>query len=753
MINLGYNVSFFENVKDNRAKATLWTWRGICGYIEDPEIRVQKDGWAFCPSVFSATDDKPVTRRNDSAVEVSLAVLDFDENLDFDLLKERLDLTKFQYALHSTHSHQRKTDKNPNGEPRFRAIIPLCSPIPASEYPKLWDWVVRQLDVPADRSKRAVASIFFLPAKAEEMSPYNKHIGEGELLDWHSIEFNDSEDDGLNSLNSLNSLEKFEFHEDRDEELHRRIHNRGRINFQDKVDAKCLAHNGKGNTALMYDPATGKVYCNAGCSYFDILKAEGLPDGRLPSRKSAEKLKEFSTGQNKEPVPDEKCFYGLAGEFVRIFEPVSEGDEMGLLIQFLTAFGSITGRNAYFRIENDRHYTNLFTVLVGNTASGRKGTSWGRVKQVFEGLDEHFDNDGIVTGLASGEGLINCVRDPIEKKSGKSGGKIETTIEDVGIDDKRKIVFEGEFSQVLRVQGRDGNTLSSVIRNLWDTGNAQNLAKNSPLRTTNAHVSIIGHITSQELRACLDQVESVNGYANRFLWVCVERSKFLPFGADTPIEVNDLREKLRECIDFARDVERMNFSQEARSLWAKAYIGLETSRYGTLAKITQRASPYVLRIACIFALLDKRHNIHTEHLEAALAVWQYCEDSARSIFGDSTGDKLADGILQHLRDAEDGLSRTDINNLTGKNQTSKRINDALQLLADNNLADYRKEVKEGSKKPVELWFANGLNEFNEFVPDERVESYSTHEEYTQPGIEYGDPAIADYSHQEGYSIH
>ena len=52
--------------------------------------------------------------------------------------------------------------------------------------------------------------------------------------------------------------------------------------------------------------------------------------------------------------------------------------------------------------------------------------------------------------------------------------------------------------------------------------------------------------------------------------------------------------------------------------------------------------------------------IGREHLEAALAVWQFCEDSAKYIFGERIGDKNADALLDALREAENGLTRTEI---------------------------------------------------------------------------------------------
>jgi hypothetical protein len=422
------------------------------------------------------------------------------------------------------------------------------------------------------------------------------------------------------------------------------------------------------------------------------------------------------------------ALYGIAGDFVRQVEPHSEADPVALLTQFLIGVGNLIGRGPHFIAEADKHYTNIFAVLVGDTGTGRKGTSWGHVKRVLESLDETWARDCLSGGLSSGEGLIYNLRDAVvSKKPIKAGGEEVgvdgLVIADKGVTDKRLLVFEGEFASVLRAQGRDGSTLSMVIRNLWDTGNARSMVKNAPTRTTGAHVSIVGHITKQELRNCLDDVESVNGYVNRFLWACTRRSKFLPRGGRLSSEdFGPVIRHLRECIDHARTVSEMTFDDAAGAMWDEVYIGLETGRTGLLGKVTQRASPYVLRLSCLYALMDCSATVRREHLEAALSLWKYCEDSARYIFGERTGDRLADNLLRALRETEgDGLTRTDISNLSGRNISAARISSALASLAEAGLAHSRQERVEGSKRPVERWFAGlqkasatyEVNEINE----------------------------------------
>ncbi|PYX67650.1 MAG: hypothetical protein DMG72_24985, partial [Acidobacteria bacterium] len=77
-----------------------------------------------------------------------------------------------------------------------------------------------------------------------------------------------------------------------------------------------------------------------------------------------------------------------------------------------------------------------------------------------------------------------------------------------------------------------------------------------------------------------------------------------------------------------------------------------------------------------------------EHLEAALAGWQYCADSARFIFGDELGDPTADETLDLLRRAPDGMTRTGIRDHFTRNKSSAEIGRALAVLQEAGLAPF-----------------------------------------------------------------
>jgi hypothetical protein len=121
--------------------------------------------------------------------------------------------------------------------------------------------------------------------------------------------------------------------------------------------------------------------------------------------------------------------------------------------------------------------------------------------------------------------------------------------------------------------------------------------------------------------------------------------------------------------------------------------------------VVSRAEAYVRRIATIYAVLDLSEDVKVAHILAALAVWQYCEQSAYLIFGDKTGDRLADELLEALKDVgEEGMTRNDIHDFFGRNQKSVRIGSVLRDLERQGLARMEKEKTDGPGRPTERWF-------------------------------------------------
>ncbi|MGA7698186.1 MAG: hypothetical protein WCB27_01145, partial [Thermoguttaceae bacterium] len=236
------------------------------------------------------------------------------------------------------------------------------------------------------------------------------------------------------------------------------------------------------------------------------------------------------------------------------------------------------------------------------------------------------------------------------------------------------------------------------------SGTLRTLTRNSPAKATGAHISIVGHITRDELRQQLAEVDMANGLANRFLWLCVRRSKCLPEGgALHEVDFAPIVREIHECVDFARGIGEIRRDNEARGIWADVYPGLSQGRPGLLGAATSRAEAQVMRLAVIYALLDKSDKVRVEHLRAALAVWQFAEQSARYIFGSRLGDPTADAILQALRENSEGMDRTAIREYFQRNKSAEEIGRALGVLVEAGLARCERIAETGGR-PREVWF-------------------------------------------------
>jgi hypothetical protein len=426
-----------------------------------------------------------------------------------------------------------------------------------------------------------------------------------------------------------------------------------------------------------------------------------------PGLNSSNSFNSYQHSSEWPELPDE-ARHGFVGRLLDVVGPHTEADPVAIIGQMLAGFGAAIGRGPHFTAERDRHGGNIFLVLVGETSKGRKGTSLGYARELIVTADPTLC-DRMANGLSSGEGLIDAVRDPIEKQQAVKDGKktigFEKVIEDPGISDKRLLVVESEFSSVLKVCTREGNNLSQNLRAAWDGTTLRTMTRNSPLRATDPHISIVGHIVRTELVRNLSETDAAGGLGNRFIWLCVRRSKMLPEGGSMDQgRFLHLADELRGILGTARAIGTVKRNAEATEIWRATYPELSEGRPGLLGAMTSRAEAQVMRLALLYALLDQSAEIRAPHLMAGLALWQYAQQSALFIFGDRLGDPIGDAIVGALRLAPDGLSRTDLNNLFGRNQPTAAIGRALTTLSGLGLA--KKTTIQTPGRSAEIWVAS-----------------------------------------------
>jgi hypothetical protein len=343
----------------------------------------------------------------------------------------------------------------------------------------------------------------------------------------------------------------------------------------------------------------------------------------------------FIDTHRNSPRPDSACLYGLVGDVARAGSNNTEANPFAIGAATLAYLGAAVGRGPFMPIGDDWNHARLFMVNVGRSSRGRKGTAKKlifRINNAVKALDEYLVPQVHRGGLSTREGLALMIHD------GYKDGKNEVP----AIEDKRLLVVESEFANILHQSKRDGNTLSAALRDAWDGTSIRPAVKTCRVWASDPHIGIIGDVTPSELRELMHKRELTNGFANRFIFFWAEGDKVLPFPQYTSKEVVEaLASRVAQVLKFAgadrhvdKDVMRMEFSPEAAALYAKLYKGelRDRSAGEHITGLLDRRAPVLLRIAMLFALTDLTKVITAEHINAAMAWVRYWVDSVKFIF-------------------------------------------------------------------------------------------------------------------------
>src|SRR5262249_41459303 len=210
----------------------------------------------------------------------------------------------------------------------------------------------------------------------------------------------------------------------------------------------------------------------------------------------------------------------------------TEASPAAVLACVLVSFGNIVGRIPRAEVGGTVHYANEFALLAGPTSIARKGEAMGIGKRPLVLVDGDWASVAISRGFGSGESIVDAVRDPRSEIDDEGNERIV----DQGAKDKRLLVNEEEFGHVLAVAGREGSTLSALIRSAWDGHRLENRTKARTLLATKPHVSLLAGARRPGLVAKTTDREAATGWRTRFLIVASRRLRLLPSPPAIPLE-------------------------------------------------------------------------------------------------------------------------------------------------------------------------------------------------------------------------
>ncbi|WP_211304143.1 DUF3987 domain-containing protein [Streptomyces eurocidicus] len=274
----------------------------------------------------------------------------------------------------------------------------------------------------------------------------------------------------------------------------------------------------------------------------------------------------------------------------------------------------------------------LHVLLCGDTGEG-KGQSWGVAATVAKDANDTFMSGHIINGVVGGAGLIQAIAN--------RGG--------------HALIVDTEYARVLRAGRRQAN-LSQTLRDLWDGATVATSRAKEPVEVDEPRVSIMGHITPAEFRACMSTTDRDGGSYNRLIIVPVEQIRWLSERHVMPAHIiPDIGEAMARAIRHGQRAKLVTLTDDAydaADIIRKDLLTMARESQG-LKAFAARCNEQVRRIAALFALFDLRTKITVDDLKAAAALVRYTMESVEMFIGENDAPKAKReprSLMEKVRD-------------------------------------------------------------------------------------------------------
>ncbi len=418
-------------------------------------------------------------------------------------------------------------------------------------------------------------------------------------------------------------------------------------------------------------------------------------DDEVDKQRYFRDLKEPGELNQAPPVADPKMFYGVLGDVVQLCCAHSEAVPVAVASYALAYFSSLIGPLRYLQIGDERRKLNNYWLMIGPSGMGKGASEYG-IKRIFKRVDEHLQQvfsdmaqagqtEGIVVypeldvhegGLSSGEGLVTAKADKL---------KIEKGEPEVEVTDKRFLLLENEFGNVLNMSERSGNTLSHVLRNGYDGKTIKPLTKRDRVCCSDPYFVLAGNITPGELTSHKQNaVMSVNGMLNRMMivWTKTDVRHSRPHSIDEG-SVTEAAQRIAKHLLMARSgsfethwrkqaalSKSVEMTEAAWTLWDEVYPQLvNLPDCEPVQTLCRRHRLHIRIIAGLLALMNGESVIDEGALCAALAWSDYGRQSvvyACRFFNQQSlsqrQQQIGRGILRAVNSTEGQCTKKDVYN-------------------------------------------------------------------------------------------
>jgi len=384
----------------------------------------------------------------------------------------------------------------------------------------------------------------------------------------------------------------------------------------------------------------------------------------------------------------------LVNDYMAMFDGVTEAPAAYHLFCFATSVGMMLERMVHIKYPHEV-YPNIFCLLIGRSGYARKESATRFGKK----LTAEISDVQILPALASWEGLLEAMRNPLEEGD--------------GLKHENTLVALSEFDALLKKAKND--SVSNLIPNLCEIYDcppeARTPTRSNPLKIEKPFVSILGGIQPEAVKQVFRGYDIHGGFCGRFMYVRgrVKKPNPWPDSVDTQAWksiVDRLIAVRNEWVKRAAGTDsgsvELKLSDEARDIWNDFYMWHRAQNRDSelLATLTVRIPDQALKLAMIFAALTGVYKIEGYMLEDAIAIGKWLMDNTRQLFrefGQSEAEKVERRIVEMLDKNADGDTRRNIQRSC--HCAAKVFGEAVSNLLSAGMIE---EVRNGKKKIIRL---------------------------------------------------
>lgn len=330
------------------------------------------------------------------------------------------------------------------------------------------------------------------------------------------------------------------------------------------------------------------------------------------------------SGEDKivRPTLDDLAYQNPIGQYSKdLYDNYNiEADPVAILYQAFEIFGSLLGRDIWMTAEGGKIYTNDYLFVVGDKATGRKGTAWDHAKKLFIREDASDDistdefNKAIHGRVDSGEGMIKAM---VGKQTDG------TEFSDAPI---KFLMQDSEGIALLNKSKIENATLQQNMMKAWD-GTGISIGKSKEqIFIRKPHVSFVGHAQPIPLKDALTNNMDYSGFMSRIQFIVVERSRIYfdpPAMPDSILHYH--HSYVENALRWARTGRELKFDSQTYDRMRGYYEG----HPGIF-----REHRHVQKKAMMLAALRQSATVTLADLEAAIAMQDFVSACSLYLFKD-----------------------------------------------------------------------------------------------------------------------